>query len=199
MSGALLSKLFGNPERDARAFEMKTEALSRTHVKAALYGRIFATLLVLSATLATALAYGWGGVLASRHALELGTVVAIAALLARSAASAPPHDEPRTGSKVRAGRTARKDRDTASAVWNGMKTCRGRTKIVIAHRLSTVVRADLILVLEDGRIVERGTHARLIQAGGLYAQLYRRQFATVVPEPAAVGVEPDLGVRAGGA
>ena len=83
MSGALLSKLFGNPERDARAFEMKTEALSRTHVKAALYGRIFATLLVLSATLATALAYGWGGVLASRHALELGTVVAIAALLAR--------------------------------------------------------------------------------------------------------------------
>ena len=75
----------------------------------------------------------------------------------------------------------------------------GRTSIVIAHRLSTVVRADLILVLEDGRIVERGTHASLIEAGGLYAQLYRRQFAAVVPEPAAVAVEPDQGVRAGAA
>ena len=46
----------------------------------------------------------------------------------RSPASAPPHDEPRTGPKVLASPKACKDRDTASAVWNGMKTCRGRTK-----------------------------------------------------------------------
>ena len=412
VSGALLSKLFGNPERDARAFEMKTEALSRTHVKAALYGRIFATLLVLSATLATALAYGWGGVLASRHALELGTVVAIAALLARlyaplmglsnvqvsvmgalvsfemifeildlepmiresahavtipggpirltfddvsfrypsaeeiSVASLESicvpeksvhttvlHDisfeaqpgqlvalvgpsgsgkttithliprlyDPQAGAvrlngidvreatleslRARIGvvtqdahlfhdtlaanlRYARADAseadiwaalraaqilDVVAALPDGLDTMvgehgyrfsrgekqrlalarlllkapdlvildeatahldsasetaiqaaleralAGRTSIVIAHRLSTVVRADLILVLEDGRIVERGTHASLIEAGGLYAQLYRRQFAAVVPEPAAVGVESDQGVRAGGA
>jgi ABC-type multidrug transport system fused ATPase/permease subunit len=52
----------------------------------------------------------------------------------------------------------------------------GRTAIVIAHRLSTVVAADLILVVEAGRIVERGQHAELLAAGGRYAQLYRTQF-----------------------
>jgi ATP-binding cassette, subfamily B, heavy metal transporter len=49
------------------------------------------------------------------------------------------------------------------------------TTIVIAHRLSTIVAADEILVLDRGRIVERGDHARLVQAGGLYADLWRRQ------------------------
>jgi ATP-binding cassette subfamily B protein len=49
------------------------------------------------------------------------------------------------------------------------------TTIVIAHRLSTIVSADEILVLDRGRIVERGDHARLVQAGGLYADLWRRQ------------------------
>src|SRR5918993_1476141 len=53
----------------------------------------------------------------------------------------------------------------------------GRTAIVIAHRLSTVVAADQILVVEDGRIVERGTHDELLGAGGRYAALYRTQFA----------------------
>jgi ABC-type multidrug transport system fused ATPase/permease subunit len=52
----------------------------------------------------------------------------------------------------------------------------GRTAIVIAHRLSTVVAADQILVIEDGRIVERGRHADLLAAGGRYAELYRTQF-----------------------
>ena len=52
-----------------------------------------------------------------------------------------------------------------------------RTAIVIAHRLSTVRRADLILVLEEGRVVERGRHAELLALGGRYAQLYRTQFA----------------------
>jgi ATP-binding cassette subfamily B protein len=393
VSGALLGKLFGHPEQDAHAFEMKTQALSRTHVKAAMYGRIFATLLILTATLATALAYGWGGVLASRHALELGTVVAIAALLARlyaplmglsnvqvsmmsalvsferifeildlepmiresehavaiargpvrltfdavsfrypsaeeiSVASlesiAVPHKrvqktvlhdisfevqpgqlvalvgpsgsgkttithliprlyDPQAGAvrfngidvreatlaslRARIGvvtqdahlfhdtlganlRYARPDASDADiraalraaqilevieALPDGLDTMvgehgyrfsggekqrlaiarlllkapdlvildeatahldsasetaiqgaleqalAGRTSIVIAHRLATVVRADQILVLHDGRIVERGTHARLIEAAGLYADLCRRQFTPAV-------------------
>ena len=52
----------------------------------------------------------------------------------------------------------------------------GRTALVIAHRLSTIREADLILVVEDGRVVERGTHAELLVAGGRYAELHRTQF-----------------------
>lgn len=52
----------------------------------------------------------------------------------------------------------------------------GRTALVIAHRLSTIRSADLILVLEDGRVVERGTHAQLLAAGGRYEELHRTQF-----------------------
>jgi ATP-binding cassette, subfamily B, multidrug efflux pump len=52
----------------------------------------------------------------------------------------------------------------------------GRTSVVIAHRLSTIRNADLILVVQDGRIEERGTHASLMEKNGLYADLYRRQF-----------------------
>jgi subfamily B ATP-binding cassette protein MsbA len=54
---------------------------------------------------------------------------------------------------------------------------RNRTTLVIAHRLSTVEQADLILVLDDGAIVETGTHAQLLTLGGQYAQLYRLQFS----------------------
>jgi ABC-type multidrug transport system fused ATPase/permease subunit len=53
----------------------------------------------------------------------------------------------------------------------------GRTALVIAHRLSTVRAADLILVIEDGAVVERGTHESLLAAGGRYEELYRTQFA----------------------
>jgi ATP-binding cassette, subfamily B, bacterial len=54
---------------------------------------------------------------------------------------------------------------------------RDRTTVVIAHRLSTVMRADIILVLDHGRLVEQGTHEELLAANGLYALLYREQFA----------------------
>jgi ATP-binding cassette subfamily B protein len=54
----------------------------------------------------------------------------------------------------------------------------GRTSIVIAHRISTVKTMDQIIVVEDGRIVERGTHASLVAEGGLYADMYRRQLLT---------------------
>ena len=56
-------------------------------------------------------------------------------------------------------------------------TLTGRTSLVIAHRLSTVREADQLLVVDGGRIVERGTHAELLAADGLYAELYRTQFA----------------------
>jgi ABC-type multidrug transport system fused ATPase/permease subunit len=51
----------------------------------------------------------------------------------------------------------------------------GRTTFIIAHRLSTIRRADQILVLDEGRVMERGTHAQLLNRGGLYAELYRIQ------------------------
>ena len=61
----------------------------------------------------------------------------------------------------------------------------GRTSLVIAHRLSTILAADQILVLDQGRIVERGTHHQLLIRGGLYAQLYETQFGDEpVTEPA---------------
>jgi len=398
VAGALLSKLFGRPGEDVRAFEVKAQALSRTGIRARLYGRMFATLLILTATLATALAYGWGGVLATRHLLDVGTVVAIVSLLARlyvplmglsnvqvnvmttlvsferifeildlqpmirerphaltiprgsirltfenvsfhypSAAEvslaslesiAVPekrvkrtilHDisfnadpgqlvalvgpsgagkttlthliprlyDPQAGSvrvndvdirdatleslRARIGvvtqdahlfhdtlranllyarphaseeeiRAALRDAqilEVVEALPDGLDTMvgergyrfsggekqrlaiarlllkvpdlvildeatahldsasemviqgaleqalTGRTSIVIAHRLSTVVRADQILVLQDGRIVDRGTHAELIAKAGLYAELYQRQFAAAVPGSAS--------------
>jgi ATP-binding cassette, subfamily B, heavy metal transporter len=55
------------------------------------------------------------------------------------------------------------------------RVSRNRTSLVIAHRLSTIVSADEIIVLDQGRIAERGTHAQLLASGGLYASMWNRQ------------------------
>ncbi|MFJ6482516.1 MULTISPECIES: ABC transporter ATP-binding protein [unclassified Streptomyces] len=74
--------------------------------------------------------------------------------------------------------TAHLDSTSEAAVQEALgEALAGRTAVVIAHRLSTVQAADLILVVEDGRIVERGTHTALLAAGGRYEELYRTQFA----------------------
>ncbi|TMD59957.1 MAG: ATP-binding cassette domain-containing protein [Chloroflexi bacterium] len=65
---------------------------------------------------------------------------------------------------------------------------RVRTSIIVAHRISTVKDADEILVLDDGAIVERGTHGELLEKGGLYAQTYRRQ---LLEEELEVDLERD--------
>jgi ATP-binding cassette subfamily B protein len=74
--------------------------------------------------------------------------------------------------------TAHLDSESEAAVQRALDTAlAGRTSIVIAHRLSTVRGADQIVVVDDGRIVDRGRHADLLARGGLYAELYTTQFA----------------------
>jgi subfamily B ATP-binding cassette protein MsbA len=65
----------------------------------------------------------------------------------------------------------------------------GRTTLIIAHRLSTVRRADRLVVVDHGRIVEEGTHPDLLARGGLYARLYQRQFREEDVPISGVGVE----------
>ncbi|MGN6128706.1 MAG: ABC transporter ATP-binding protein, partial [Nocardioidaceae bacterium] len=74
--------------------------------------------------------------------------------------------------------TAHLDSESEVAVQRALdQALEGRTSLVIAHRLSTVRNADLILVVEQGRVVQAGTHTDLLAQGGLYAQLYETQFA----------------------
>ncbi|WP_063728867.1 ABC transporter ATP-binding protein [Streptomyces sp. RTd22] len=84
--------------------------------------------------------------------------------------------------------TAHLDSTSEAAVQEALaEALDGRTALVIAHRLSTVRAADLILVVEDGRIVERGTHDALLAAEGRYAELYRTQFEQRPPEAGMAG------------
>ncbi|MEV5447765.1 ABC transporter ATP-binding protein, partial [Streptomyces sp. NPDC052644] len=88
--------------------------------------------------------------------------------------------------------TAHLDSESEAAVQRALAVAlTGRTALVIAHRLSTVRDADQILVLDDGRIVERGRHDELVAVGGLYAELYRTQFAVAdSPTPYPDAAEP---------
>jgi ATP-binding cassette subfamily B protein len=80
--------------------------------------------------------------------------------------------------------TAHLDSESEVAVQRALKSAlAGRTSLVIAHRLSTVREADQILVVDDGRIVESGRHDDLLEAGGLYSELYRTQFERQDPQP----------------
>ncbi len=83
VAGALLAKLFGRPEEDARIFQEKAARVSDIGIKMAIYGRLFFTALTVVATVASALVYGWGGILAVHHVLDVGTVVALTVYLAR--------------------------------------------------------------------------------------------------------------------
>jgi ATP-binding cassette subfamily B protein len=75
--------------------------------------------------------------------------------------------------------TAHLDSESEAAVQKALATAlQGRTSLVIAHRLSTIREADTILVVDGGRIAQQGRHDELLAQGGLYADLYRTQFAT---------------------
>ena len=83
--------------------------------------------------------------------------------------------------------TAHLDSESEAAVQEALvEALSGRTSLVIAHRLSTIRAADEILVLEDGNIVERGTHTELLTHGGRYSELYRTQFADPSAQSSAV-------------
>jgi subfamily B ATP-binding cassette protein MsbA len=72
--------------------------------------------------------------------------------------------------------TSSLDSESEALIQDGLRNLRrGRTTFVIAHRLSTIQSADQILVMDDGRIVERGRHAELLEESGLYRRLYEKQ------------------------
>lgn len=95
--------------------------------------------------------------------------------------------------------TASIDAYTETLIQDALRVLlQGRTSFIIAHRLSTVIEADRILVLEKGRIVEQGGHLALLAHNGLYAQLYARQFVEEEPEADTEGDPPSLPILATG-
>ena len=88
--------------------------------------------------------------------------------------------------------TAHLDSETELLVQQALdEALAARSSLVIAHRLSTIHAADEIVVVDEGRIVERGTHEQLIVAGGLYAELYETQYARTSPPALEVAAEAD--------
>jgi ATP-binding cassette subfamily B protein len=86
--------------------------------------------------------------------------------------------------------TSALDSRTEQAIQDTLdRVAQSRTTIMIAHRLSTIVNADQIVVLDQGRVAERGTHEQLLEAGGLYADLWYRQAAEQVLEETAQAAE----------
>ena len=80
--------------------------------------------------------------------------------------------------------TSALDNESEQAVQESLaELAKGRTTLVIAHRLSTIRDADEIMTMEDGRVVERGTHDDLIARGGTYARYYRMQFGDAAETP----------------
>ena len=86
------------------------------------------------------------------------------------------HPARRAGAAARRGDQRARCRERAGGAAGGRGLARGRTTLIIAHRLATVKRADRIVVFQDGRIVAEGTHGALVAEGGLYARLARLQF-----------------------
>jgi len=68
------------------------------------------------------------------------------------------------------------DTETEDRILSGLRgVIRNRTTLLVSHRISTIQEADVIVVLEDGRIIEQGDHGALVEQNGVYAELYRKQ------------------------